>query len=348
MKLLGVDARFVTERAQVLRGAVFLAVIALVVGVLTLAGRGAFASTTDVRTSLAGVGGALTNGADVKYHGVVVGQVHQIAEMAGQVRLELALDSGAIAHVPGNVVSRVLPASIFGTAFVDLADGGAPVGHLRTGEEIPPDRRRATLDMQQLLDGIDGVVKALGPARLATVLDSVASAVVGRGPQLGRLIVQLETLLAKVNPSMPLVRQDLALLTTNLNILRRYGPDLFDATANAIVSMRTLIERQAEFKRLISRTTALSDAGARLLTKEEKHLVDTIIQLGIAVQALYDRRTLLPPDVRSAFLFLNRFASILTSGPWGQVDANLRMFRGLAPYSNADCPSYDGWRGRGC
>lgn len=341
------DPRFVTDRALAVRGAVFLAVLALVVGVLALVGRGTFADTITTTSRFDTVGGALATGADVKYRGVIVGRVTGLAEAGDEVRATLQLDRRAVAAVPANVVARVLPASVFGIAFVDLARASAPRGHLADGQAIAQDRRRSTLDMQQVLDGLDRVVKALGPARLATVLDSLAHTLDGRGETLGRTIVLLERYLAELNPRMPLVRRDLDLLDTNLRMLRRYGPDLFDATRDALVAARTLVEKQHGFHGTVVAAAGLADQGNRLLSRNERHLVDSLLQTSVVVDALYDGRRGLRDGLLAMLRLVRGFNAGLSSGRWMQVDANLRT-RDLPEYTDADCPDYDGWRGRGC
>lgn len=348
------DARFTSDRMLAWRGAVFLVAVALLVGVLTLVGRGTFSDTLRATSAFDTVGGALVSGADVKYRGVIVGRVTQLVGGAGSagagtnaVRATLVLDRSAVREVPGNVVSRVLPASVFGTGFVDLVSASAPRGHLEPGQRIPQDRRKATLDMQRLLDGLDSVVKALGPAELSTVLNSIARSLDGRGERLGRTIVLVEHYLAKLNPRMPLVRADLSLLDTNLDLLRRYGPELFDATRDALVTARTLVEKQGQFHDTVVAAAGLSDQGNRLLSRNEKALVDSIVQTAVVVDALYDGRQGLRGGLLALLDLTRGFEAGLSSGRWMKVDADVRT-QDLPKYTADDCPTYAGWRGRGC
>jgi virulence factor Mce-like protein len=349
------DTRFTSDRVLAWRGAVFLVVVTLLVGVLALVGRGTFSDTIRATSAFDTVGGALVSGADVKYRGVIIGRITGLAaegrptSAAGRngVRASLVLDRSAVREVPGNVVSRVLPASVFGTGFVDLVSASAPRGHLEPGQRIPQDRRKATLDMQRLLDGLDSVVKALGPAELSTVLNSIARSLDGRGERLGRTIVLVEHYLAKLNPRMPLVRADLSLLDTNLDLLRRYGPELFDATRDALVTARTLVEKQGQFHRTVVAAAGLSDQGNRLLSRNEKALVDSIVQTAVVVDALYDGRQGLRGGLLALLDLTRGFEAGLSSGRWMKVDADVRT-QDLPKYTAGDCPTYSGWRGRGC
>ena len=57
------------------RGVVLLVALVLVVAGLVLVGRGTFTDSVDAVVLVDDAGGSLTSGADVKYHGVIVGQV---------------------------------------------------------------------------------------------------------------------------------------------------------------------------------------------------------------------------------------------------------------------------------
>src|SRR5690606_9446797 len=123
------------------------------------------------------IGGALISGNDVKVNGVIVGAVSRIvsAPAGNGVEVEVALDPQHAERIPADVTARILPATVFGTSFVDLVPGGAG-GTLRAGQQIAQDASAETLELQAILDGLDNVVSALGPAQLATALDNLAGA----------------------------------------------------------------------------------------------------------------------------------------------------------------------------
>ena len=112
------------ERATlVARGVAFLTVVVLLVMWLFLLGRGTFDDRMEATVLVDSAGGALVEGSDVKYRGVLVGKVAGIrdaAESAGKVEVAVDLEPTVAEEVPGNVMARVLPASVFGTSFVDL------------------------------------------------------------------------------------------------------------------------------------------------------------------------------------------------------------------------------------
>jgi len=334
------------------RGAVFLAAVALVIGSLVLVGRGWFADSVDAVVLVDDAGGSLTTGADVKYHGVIVGRVTSLARPAGSdpVRVGVALDPDHAGGVPADVVARVLPASVFGTSFVDLvsrAGSAAAAGALVAGQVIPQDRTRETLEIQAVLDGLDRVVGSLGPARLARTLGAVSTALDGNGDRLGRVLVRVERYLAELNPQLPLVRRNLDLLATNLRAFSRYAPDLFRATEDALVAARTLVEQDDRFRAVARSGARAFGRTDRLLQENRSALAQTLVRSAVAVDAMYDQRHELVSALLDVVGLSDVFGDALVQGPYLRIDGDLAL-TGKDAYTRRDCPEYGGHRGRGC
>lgn len=330
------------------RGAVFLTATAVVVGLLVLHGRGTFSDGAAATVVVDDIGGSLTEGSDVKYDGVIVGRVSDIRPGPEEgVEVGIAVTGDMAADLPGNVSARVLPATIFGTSFVDLVPDGEPSGSFRAGQAIPQDRSRGTLEIQAILDDLDRVVDALGPAELSGTLEGLAAALDGNGEQLGRTVEQIEGYLRRLNPSMELVRENLDLLSTNLEAFERYAPDLFRATEDVLVAARTLAEGEEDFRGLTREGARTLSATAELVADNRTALIESLLQTAVVVDVLYDGRERVVDALLQTFRLARGFRATLNHGPWARIDANL--VRAFGPgYGPGDCPSYGGHRGRGC
>ncbi|MDT9592482.1 MCE family protein [Nocardioides zeae] len=337
------------------RGVVGLVLIGLLVTVLALVGRGAFSEKFDATVQLDNAGGALASGSDVRYQGVVVGSVQSVArseetdEESGRrlVDVAVALDPEISADLPDNVQARVLPATVFGTSFVELTSPGATGEFLRAGAVIEQDRSEETLELQEVLDSIDEIVTALGPAELATTLRNLSQALDGNGEQLGETIVRLDQYLTRLNPEMPAVRENLELLSVNLEAFERYAPELFEATDDVLVAARTLIAQERNFVALVTNGSSFLDETDLLLTENEEALVDVLLRTAVTVDVLYDERDQVVAGVLAAADFGRGFTEAMSYGRYLRIDANL-VLTGPRAYGAADCPSYGDLRGRGC
>ncbi|WP_121258901.1 MlaD family protein [Nocardioides ferulae] len=353
LSLLRGHQRDPSRATLVARGVVALTVLTLVVAGLVLAGNGSFSDRVAATVVLDDAGGSLVPGADVKYRGVVVGKVAALgegdggAERDGSVEVAVDLAPDLAADVPADATARVLPASVFGTSFIDLVSAGDGARGLEDGHRIPQDRRSQTLEIQAVLDGLDRVVGDLGPARLATALEGLATALDGNGQRLGRTIVTLHRYLARLNPSMPLVRRNLQLLATNLEGFAAYAPDLLDATDDALIAARTIVEHEGRFAALVRSGGSAFARSARLLNANERGLVDMLVRTAVVVDALYDGRRDLVDSLLSTLDLAAGFDEALSHGRYLRIAGDLQLAEEPG-YGRGGCPSYSGHRGRGC
>lgn len=312
-------ARVTTRNQLARRGLITLVAIAVIGAFVTLRSNGTFGSQPHVTADVANAGGALRAGSDVKMNGVIVGKVSEIrrSDDGKGVTVEMAMSEDDMDSVPGNVVARILPATVFGTTFVDLVVHGAPTGEIKAGAKIEADASQETLELQQALDDIDRLVKALGPAELASAIGSAAEALDGRGNQIGTTVRTLNSYLDRLNPRMPQVRADLQALASTTRLVDEIAPDLLDATDDALVTMNTIVTQEAAFTALISGGTTLARTSSAFLSKNQKNLVRFINGSAVLLDAVHDNRqagitdaiainialgTTLPEAVREGFV----------------------------------------------
>jgi phospholipid/cholesterol/gamma-HCH transport system substrate-binding protein len=281
-----------TQRELALQGVVFIVVMVLLGGMLSMKLKGEFGDTIPVSAQLQTVGGSLRPGVDVKMRGMAVGKVGDLQAESGHVNVDLNIERRHADRIPSNVQARVLPASVFGTSYVDLVipDAAGGASPIRAGDIVRQDSSQGTVELQTALDSIDQLVDALGPSELATALHTAASVLDGRGEDLGEAIDQFTSYIDKFEPMFPKVREDLRLLAVNLNAVARNAPDLLEATDDGRITLNKLVKRQKKLEKLL-------DGGAALMSESNAffvgHEASYLKALGISVtlvQALYDSR----------------------------------------------------------
>ncbi len=334
------------------RGVIFVILVGLLLSALIAVSKGAIADRFSATAVFQNAGGSLIKGADVKYQGVNVGKLYNLREgkggaAVGGVELDMYIQDKFADGIPSNVTARVMPASIFGTSFVDLVPPASPSGKIHEGVRLVQDTSKETLELQTILDGLDRVVASLGPAELAEMLGSLSGALDGQGTPLGQTLTRLDAYLGKLNPKLPLVTQNLDLLAGNLEALQAAAPDLFAATENVLVTARTLTKNQANFTKLVNSGSTFFGKTDKLLTANEQDLVNTLTHTAIVVDALYDERSNLVRGVIAIGSLARKLTSVVKDNAMVRVDATV-----VSPtppsYTRAQCPSYAGQRGAGC
>ncbi len=304
---------------------------------------GAVGGDPEVSAQLRNAGGSLRSGSDVKIAGVIVGRVTGITRGDdGGVRVEMRLPEADLDKIPDNVVARILPATVFGTSFVDLVLHDTASGEsLAAGAVIPADQTQDTLELQQALDDIDRLVKALGPAELASAIGSAAEALDGRGEQLGEIVDTLTAYLGRLNPQMPLLRSNISKLATNLEVVDDIAPDLLDATEDGLVTLSTIVTQQAAIRSIIVGGTSLVRTSTAFLDENRANAVRVINDGGILLDALYDnRRAGISGAIGTNVELGLKLRSILNHG-FANTDAQMRT-DGPPYYTAADRPRLNG------
>jgi phospholipid/cholesterol/gamma-HCH transport system substrate-binding protein len=246
------------------------------------------------------------------------------------------------------VVARILPATVFGTSYVDLVTQGRPSGDvLRAGAVIPADRTQGTLELQQALDDIDSLVKALGPADLASAIGSVAQALDGRGAQLGTTLDLAASYLARLNPKMPLVREDVRKLAVNLELVAQVAPDLLAATDDALVTARTIADQKAAIATLISEATALTTQADGFLRAQQAPLIRFADNAATLLDVLYaNRHAGVTGALQTNATLAEKVSSVVRHG---YIDAVTTFLDDVPPYyTSADCPRVGTAHGDNC
>ena len=334
-----------------IRGIAALAVLAVALTFLFLRSTGHLGGPRHVSAELRDAGGSLAGGADVKVRGVIVGRVTGVGPGAdGGVRVNILIPQSNLDMVPANVVARILPATVFGTSFVDLvppAGGAASKDALRAGAVIPADKTQGTLELQQALDDIDSLVKAVGPAELASAIGSAAQALDGRGLKLGDTIDVANAYLAKLNPKMPLVREDVRKLADNLELAQQVAPDLFQATNDALMTARTIVDEKASIATLISGGLTLTTQANTFLQQNSAALIRFIDNSARLLDVVYaNRHAGITQALLTNKLLDDKLNTVLNHG---FVNSVTTFNLDVPPYyTRADCPRFGAAHGDNC
>ena len=255
-------------------GVAFLTVIALLIGFSIAIYQKTFEKNTMITIQADRAGLQLAKFGDVRVNGALVGQVRGIEQNGKNAEITVALRPEAADEIPENVTVEILPTTLFGQKFIAFVMPDDPAtASLEDGDVIPKDRVDTNVELSQILADLFPLLRAVRPADLNMTLNALATALEGRGAQLGETLDDLQVYLAKIDQSLPTLRDDLVKLADVADIYDLAAPDLLAVLRNLTVTARTVVERRADLDVFFSDIGGLAKTSTRILSDNEQNII---------------------------------------------------------------------------
>jgi virulence factor Mce-like protein len=258
--------------AGLLATVAFAVVIALCAGMF----RGAFTETIPVTVLSPRAGLVMDPDAKVKLLGVEVGRVASIESRAdGQAALHLAIDPDQIALIPDNVVADIASTTAFGAKYVQFILPATPSPQpLRPGQVLAA--QQVTVEINTLFEKLTSLLSSIEPGKLNATLAAISTALNGRGEQIGQAFVDLDALLARLEPSLPTMEHEFATAPSVVGAYADAAPDLLTTVSNMTRISRTLVDRQRDLDTVLMSAVGLADVGTDVLGTNRQPLTDVL------------------------------------------------------------------------
>lgn len=262
------------HRRLLVAGVVFLTVMALLIWLSIAIYDKKFASVTMITIKADRAGLQLAKFGDVRRNGVLVGQVREVAQDGEQASITVALEPDAASQIPDNVRVEILPTTLFGQKFISFVEPDDPSSEpLRADDVIPADRVETNVELSRILADLFPLLRAVKPADLNLTLSALATALEGRGDQLGDTLVDLESYLGDIEGSLPTLREDLRLLADVADTYDDAAPDLLQVLDNLTVTSKTVIQKRDSLDVFFSDLTRLATTSRGFLAANEANLI---------------------------------------------------------------------------
>lgn len=328
------------EHARLLlAGTVFLAVMALLIGLSIAIYDKAFTDSTTVTIKAERAGLQLAKFGDVRMHGVLVGRVHSVGQDGKEASIRVDLRPSAARRIPENISVEILPTTLFGQKYVALVDPDHPSREtLRDGAVIPASRVRTNVELQKILADLFPLLRTIRPADLNATLHALATALSGRGEQIGRTLEELDAYLTTMNPHLDTLRDDLDLLAKVSHTYSLAAPDLVRILRNATTTAHTVTEMHDQLAGFIDGVTSLARTGTRVLADNEQAILREG-QLAVPLLGLLDTYSPeIPCVMKGAARYAGNLNQIFASGRVAQTMSFAAKQR--PPYGPQDRPEY--------
>ncbi|WP_199853836.1 MCE family protein [Plantactinospora sp. BB1] len=258
-------------------GIVFVVVLVAALTLAVLQYRKVFTPVARVTLYTAQTGVQLSPGAEVKLRGVPIGEVREVDSDGARARLRLALDPDRIGQVPSDVTARLLPKTLFGERYVALlAPAGSTAAPLRDGAVISQDRSRNGVELERVLDEALPLLQSIRPDKLASTLAALATALDGRGEQLGQTLETLDDYLRELNRELPTLTEDVRRLAAVLDSYDAALPDLLAILRDVTPTARTVADQRTQLAAFLAESTDAADVGRLFLDRHG----DQVVRLG--------------------------------------------------------------------
>ena len=254
-------------------GAAFLTVIALLIGLSIAVYDKKFDRVTMVTIHADRAGLQLPRFGDVRINGVLVGQVRSVDEDGKEAVIKVAIRPDEAKAIPENVGVQILPTTLFGQKFISFVRPDDPRGSLHDGEVIPASRVETNVELSKILADLFPLLRAVQPAQLNYTLNALATALQGRGEELGRTLDQLDAYLGTISDKLPTLKQDLASLADVADTYNLAAPDLIDVLGNLTVTSKTVIEKADDLHAFFTDLQGLATTSTRILSDNEQNLI---------------------------------------------------------------------------
>lgn len=312
-------------------------------------GFGVFSHSSTVTARLPTAGPALGPGSEVEYRGVLVGSLGKLQREPTQAVLTMDIDPGQLAHIPSGVTVRLVPRSVFGDLYVDLVPPATVTGHLHSGDVLAADTTTPSVELNEALDSGYQLLTAIQPSKLSETFGAIATALDGRGQELGNLVSELATYTAEIAPHTSQFLHDVVAGGTLSRQIAANSADLFRVLDDSVALTTTIHQDQSSLARLLNTGPVVADQTNRLLADNRQRLNTLVHQLAPVIRILGNNQHNLDLTVAGLKAFTVGAAKALGQGPYLRVAAALSSDFGRGKqYTAANCPHYGGMYGPNC
>ncbi|MEZ0365255.1 MlaD family protein [Mycobacterium sp. pUA109] len=352
-----VDPRGPSHRLLLVEGVCFIAIAAIIAGLMGAKSKGALDQLVRVDVELVDIGDGLPQRSDVKFRGVLVGAVSEIipSQFGGPNHVHVALKPGYASGIPNTVTARVVPSNIFAVSSVQFVDNGKGSGPLRSGSVVREDKSLPTVLFQNVLARLRQLLAAVArkpDENSIGLMATLGEATHGRGQQLtdtghdlNDILTQLNTVVG-VDDTGP---STLSALTAAADGLRSASPELFDALDSSIAPMQTFAEKRVQLDDFLSGGLGTSGMLGDAFDHQTDRLITISTELTPALGVIADHAN----EFHDVSTRLQRLADKAYEEAW-DPDTNLPRvkaavaFTPTRTYVRADCPRYGDLAGPSC
>lgn len=338
-----------TRRALALRGLVAAVVLVFAVAAVVGYGNGYFASDPHVTAVVPAEAGLITGRVGVQYDGVPVGEVTAIDAGTDESTAHMRIDSDAIESIPAGVEVRVTPRTLFGDVLLQLVpdpSAGTVRGHLRGGDRLSTDTSPQAVKLYDVYQRSMRLMDRLEPQQLQTSLTAAATALRGKGRELGRSLERMAGAADTLAPVADHVLDRSGELASVAEAAR-------DATGDGLAIVRDLTDvSQVVLDDPDGLAQFFAAAGASAGTvdviadEQSARLADVIGQSAPILSTAAAGRAGLPGTFDALDHFALKGAPVFSSGRFA-ITA-VPSFADPEPYTAADCPRYGTLAGANC
>ncbi|MEB3031821.1 MlaD family protein [[Mycobacterium] nativiensis] len=350
-----INGRGPSTRALVAVGTCFMVVAAATIMLAIAKSKGDLDRRVRVTAALINVGDGLPERSDVKFRGVLVGQVAGVvtAPVGQPNNVHVDLDPVYAGAIPSTVTARVVPTNVFAVSSVQLVDNGDGGSPLQAGAVIPEDTSLPTLMFQTTLNKFRKVFASLGrrpDSQSVGVLATLTEATHGRGDairdagrDLNEIVAELNTVVGDGSEA-----STISALTDATVALRDVSPELFDALDSAVAPMLTLAEKRTQLTDFLSHGQETAGILGDSFDNQTDRLINITTQLTPVVGVLADNADAFHPIMTRANVLADKLPEAWN--PQRNTFA-LNGIISLTPYRTyvrADCPRYGELAGPSC
>jgi virulence factor Mce-like protein len=265
-----------TSTKRNVAGALTVICLALVIALAVGAFRGSFTRTVPVTVMSERAGLVMNPDAKVKLHGAQVGTVSRIEALPdGRAAIHLAMDPDQLDIIPANVNVDIGSTTVFGSKAVELIPPGDPSPQsLRPGQVL--DVGHVTVEINTVFEQLVSVLSRIEPAKLNETLGALAQALDGRGQKFGQAMTDLESMLAKLDPSMDNLSRDIAVAPEVISAYADAAPDLVTTIDNTSHISDTLVEKQHDLDSLLVSTIGFADIGQDVMANNRQPFTEVM------------------------------------------------------------------------
>jgi phospholipid/cholesterol/gamma-HCH transport system substrate-binding protein len=255
-------------------GVAFLTSIALLIWLSIAIYQKAFADVTMITVKADRAGLQLAKFGDVRVNGALVGAVREVSQDGEEASIQVALSPPAAEEIPANIEVQILPTTLFGQKYLAFVDPASPSSSsLEEGDVIPSDRVETNVELNRILANLFPLLRAVRPADLNATLNALATALNGRGEELGVTLEKLDSYLGAIDDHLPTLRQDLILLADVADTYAVAAPDLIGILRNATTTSRTVLDQRQQLDVFFGDVAGLADTSTAILAENETNLI---------------------------------------------------------------------------